>query len=99
MISCLVRSLRSRRPSMRFGVLGDVADKGRLYRARTDFGFDENSRRPTTTFMDHCRMLGLREFGNLNAVIYGEPDAGATVGRNISCITTGLAALPLAATA
>ena len=52
MISCFVRSLRRRRPSMRFGVLGDVADKGRLYRARADFGFAENSHGPTTTFMD-----------------------------------------------
>ena len=60
MISCFVRSLRRRRPSMRFGVLGDVADKGRLYQARADFGFDENGHRPTTTSMDQLQTAGFQ---------------------------------------
>src|SRR4029078_3958354 len=65
MINCLVRSLRRRRPSMRLGVLSDVADKA----GSTVFAPPLAS---TRTTMRQCRMLGFREFGNANAVIIVE---------------------------
>ena len=59
----------------------------RFYQARAHFRLDENGRGPTTTFMNHCRMRALGEFGNLNAVIIRNLTLAPPFPTAFSCIT------------